>query len=275
MYKKILFIITICLSMGFIPFSFTEASGAIHMTTVYTSTNPSEVRQAVTNYTFSSNPDDPSAPDQETVSESSYGTEENAEGASTQAIFGDDDRVVITNNKGFPNRCIAYLRAYYIDGHVARGTAFIVGKNKAFTAAHCVYMPEHGGMAYNVRIWPGYNDNKSPKAPYGSYDADYFLTWSPWTDNRNRDYDYAVISLKQQVGAKIGHFGLRARPKKTFIGTNIYVAGYPADLSTKKLCYRALGQITNSSTRLLAYNADMMKGESGGPVYRKDCSYPH
>lgn len=103
------------------------------------------------------------------------------ETASTFSIIGSDDRVNVNNSKAYPNACTGQILITWRNGSQSYGTAFIVGKNKALTAGHCIYDASKGGFARSIRMWPGRSltSTQSLYNPFGYADAANLLHMIP------------------------------------------------------------------------------------------------
>lgn len=86
--------------------------------------------------------------------------------ASTFKLIGDDERVRINNTSVFPYSTVAYMNITFPNGSVQAGTAFMIYKNVALTAGHCLYNSSKGGWATSVTIYPGKNGPNNN--PFGS-----------------------------------------------------------------------------------------------------------
>lgn len=74
----------------------------------------------------------------------------------TQGIVGNLNWYHVKNPSVYPYSPIGCIRIDWPDNKQGWGTAFMISRYKAATAAHCLYSSEHGGWAKSIRFWPGY-----------------------------------------------------------------------------------------------------------------------
>lgn len=173
-------------------------------------------------------------------------------------VIGDDDRSELATNS-LPGRAIGRL-----DGGC---TAFMVGKNYAMTAAHCVYNPETQTLR---------TDLKTLKvAPNG--DTSFAESWisSVWIGTtqpvEERSRDWAILKLEKDIGTKTGWFGVSNQNILQNLPFTTALAGYTSDIDggekphVQTRCY--IMKIDENG-RLL-HECDTSKGSSGSPMFTK------
>ncbi len=79
------------------------------------------------------------------------------------------------------------------------------------------------------------------------------------------DDDWCIIHLDQYVGGTVGFFGL-STCDTTEIGMDIYLIGYPIDISSGSKQVKTTGTITAMNGNRVYYNAYSSDGYSGGPI---------
>jgi V8-like Glu-specific endopeptidase len=82
-----------------------------------------------------------------------------------------------------------------------------------------VYNTEFGGDNYieNGSVFPAHADNSNP---YGSSDIIGVVVYDAWTDDNDREYDWAIIELDSNMGDNVGWLGLRYQGS-SYNGTSI------------------------------------------------------
>ncbi len=187
-----------------------------------------------------------------------------------KAIFGDDDRIKVKNAKKYPYSAIGYMRVHASCGCSWTGTAFMVTKRCAMTAAHCLVCTDHGGLADAIDIYFGYRKGgyvyhakKGGRYWYGTN----FGTGSGYSSHywAYKDWDYGFIILGSKVGKKTGWFGMRYADDATLESGFYEVCGYRNGDLRKD--YTDVS-IVNSS--LFKHWADTKGGYSGCPVFDED-----
>lgn len=182
-------------------------------------------------------------------------------------IVGSDDRNVVLTVKANPYNCIAHIVATFPNSTIERhGTAVIYGDKLALTAAHCVYEPEYGGWATEVRVEVG---RLQGLTMYGTVYAERYIAKNGFIENGLVDYDYAVLELSgmpaDDNGNTCGIANLYVSAAS--IGANIMTAGYPCKTNREGIMYESTGQILDKSLTRIYHNADTEKGQSGSPVF--------
>lgn len=82
-------------------------------------------------------------------------------------------------------------------------------------------------------------------------------------------YDYGIIVLDQPLGNKTGWLNVAAKSAKELKGKNIILLGRGGDKPSRTL-WRAEGSVGKVNNLYLFHNADMVGGNSGGPVVLKN-----
>lgn len=166
---------------------------------------------------------------------------------------------------------VAYLTAYWDDGSVTRGTAFVFANNALMTSAHCVYDTAKGGWCDYVTVSPSRNENSYP---YGTHTAQTLYVCTEYMTSAISDNDYAVLVINTDVGLETGLFGWTTAVS---VGSEATITGYPKYLDSDKTIYagrkqyRDKGTVTMVKThRIGTNNIDISGGNSGGPIYSND-----
>jgi V8-like Glu-specific endopeptidase len=182
-----------------------------------------------------------------------------------EVVIADDDRVEVGNTDDYPWRCIASLRITAADGSRWIGTAWFVSPRVMLTAAHCVYIHERGGWVRQIEVIPG---RRGSERPHGSCIATEFRSVRGWTEDSDRDFDYAAILLPEDcpLGEELGWFGLEVRQDSEFADLTINLSGYPGDKPTGTQWFHS-NVVTDVDEYVVTYRADTAGGQSGAPVW--------
>ncbi len=188
-----------------------------------------------------------------------------------------DGRTIVYDTELYPWRCICKLYLEFPDqpGVFRNGTGAIIqrGDGNTFhvlTAAHCLYDPEKGGWVDSIKIVPGLSGDEQP-FHYARENILRFL--SAYNNNRERKYDFALITLDRCIGNITGAMGMWAGPAGSPNYQDILNgAGYPIDINDGTYLYRDSDYGIGAMDELLIYNIDAEEGQSGMPIYIYDPS---
>ncbi|UIE38401.1 trypsin-like serine peptidase [Leptodesmis sichuanensis] len=190
-----------------------------------------------------------------------------------ETLIGADNRVRILDSETLPWRMICSLEIRGVTGS-GIGTGWFAGPKTIITAGHCVFHPNLGGWAKEIKIAPGRygaefpfpKDTTIPR-PLASQK---FEALKGWTEDLNTDFDYAVIHLNQPIGNETGWFSIAVQDDATLKGLLVNVAGYPGDRDFGRYQYFASSKIDKVLPTRFFYEADTYGGQSGGPVWFQD-----
>lgn len=175
-----------------------------------------------------------------------------------------------TNSSTYPRSAVVYIEATYATGATYTGTGVVVGQNDILTASHVIYSAGDGGLATDVRVYPG-RDGLS--MPYGSYEAqsvNYFavdLDADGLIPQAESQYDLAMLGFDQALGNSTGWFGIDRWASSGFF----YVTGYPgiyADYTGPRMTEDYGYAYTSSTTTTWGHSSlEINSGNSGGPLW--------
>lgn len=144
-------------------------------------------------------------------------------GISPTYVIGDDEREIVQNTSIYPYKCIGRLVTLYENGEVSHSTAFLIGKNVALTAGHCLQSKDNG-KAVLIQFYPGYKNDGND-----SYCLKISNAFAPnyWTKDYNPEYDWGLIVTEEVPKDGIGWLGVRYYAHTDCIGKNVTLTGYP------------------------------------------------
>ncbi len=170
-----------------------------------------------------------------------------------ESVIGPDSRVRIHNTTRYPFRTV---------GRIDIGcTGTLIGTRYVLTAGHCVYNIRNDKWYSRLNFSPGQNGTQRPNGTIGWKRA---ISVKGWTKKHKRDYDYAMIVLKQDIGKRVGWMAYGW--KNPMPKYNVNINGYPADKPSRTL-WHSYCKLLIVLTRRLYYACDTYGGMSGSAVY--------
>lgn len=143
----------------------------------------------------------------------------------------------------------------------------MIASGKVLTAAHCLSNTKSGHVGEtptSVQVYFGRNGNyrfQSLTCYASSYDVN-----PEWDENRNEDYDFAVINVSTSISAKTGYFGYTTTLDENAKYT---LAGYPYDQKKYfgSYLYADDGYTETVWSDSFTHDMNCCGGISGGPIY--------
>lgn len=186
---------------------------------------------------------------------------------SPNALVGDnDERSIVLNTLKSPYSAICYIETTYPDGSVGLGTAFMIYKNLALTAGHCVKDDEAGGVTTSIKVYPAKNGSSNP---YGYTYVSEITIDANWLNGENPDEDWALLKLSSDIGNSTGWLGIAYSDDYSYFanGERVTVIGYPKPQLRDYRQYTMRDRVIRASAMRLVYAVDTEKGQSGSPVF--------
>ncbi len=189
----------------------------------------------------------------------------------------------ITNVKIAPYNRVCRIVSTNSNNKEKVGSAAIVGKRLAITAAHCVWDSSTKQVMKNWKLYPGYaysnGQATSQATPCGWDKVFYSNGWMTNTNPKNFTEDWAICILQADVGNQVGHFGAQSYGTSSeMINLPVTTFGYPGDVEYGfqdggKDQYKTGDKITKAESGAFLYNGFCVGGFSGGPIVRDSDNY--
>jgi glutamyl endopeptidase len=153
-------------------------------------------------------------------------------------------------------------------------SGFLVSRNVVLTAGHCLFMKDKlDAKTEQVSFWLNYNGGALPD--HLKFKAKKLIIPNEWRDQMANAFDLAAIVLDRPAivdGAKLSLYqeSLVAAMQGASSLQPITVVGYPGTKMGKLYFGRSDKYQLYPEQRLLLHQADLEKGQSGGPVVLGD-----
>lgn len=171
-----------------------------------------------------------------------------------RSVIGTDERVQVSPTTYWP---------WVTMGRIDLGcTGTIVGPRHVITAGHCVYNIETDTWYYNLSFSPAQDGSYYP---FGTIPWSYAITVTGWTNNHDRNYDYAMIVLAENIGYTTGYMSY-GYDNNLCSNCIVNINGYPGDKPFGTM-WHSNCPLTGLTTYRLYYECDTYHGQSGSGVY--------
>jgi V8-like Glu-specific endopeptidase len=199
--------------------------------------------------------------------------EADVKAAQLESVIGVDNRTRIFDTGMTPWRMICAIRARW-GSSIMLGTGCFIGPRTVLTAGHVVLPRKPGTRPESIEVIPGLSGEKRP---YESFFAQRISVHPYWNGPFLPRFDVAVIHLDQDVGQRVGWFGLGARQRDQLVGCWAHITGYPGEmketaapgaipLQACQLWHHA-APVERIENERIFYKADTTEGQSGAPIY--------
>jgi len=191
----------------------------------------------------------------------------------SRQVFGEDDRIQITDTRKYPFNTIGQIWSKNSKGEWSICSGTMISRSAVITAAHCLYSHDDGGWLSDYEFYPGLNgQNDAPYGGFGFVDAyilegyitnyqGYYGSVVPW--------DLAVLILDKPAGDTVGWMGYATYDPAYAFNANI--VGYPGDKPVSTMWGTACPVDPATATENnFSYLCDTYPGSSGSSVYELD-----
>ena len=188
----------------------------------------------------------------------------------TESVIGTDERIRLPDSSMtlFPYRAICKLRIRSKTGRSYIGTGWIGGPNIVYTAGHCTFMQDEGGLVSSIEVLPGYSRTRSGNRTVTA------VNWgctSEWAQRGDQALDFGCIFVRQNL-TEFGRFGFDHpyATEEQLMSLRLHIVGYPHDREGGEAQYGAARQLSRVYQQQLRYAIDTAGGQSGAPVFTSD-----
>ena len=183
------------------------------------------------------------------------------------AIIGSNDITVVDNPTATPYCSTVCLQITTNNGGTNYGSGFMIGPNALATAAHNLYSIKEKAYVKSVNVAPARSDNSKP---FGSENvsASSMIVSDSYLAGTSSE-DWAIITLKNNLGTKTGWLGLHWQSSNYSSSQLVYAYGYPSQINGADARYRmckSSGYIRSQTSKYLKGDWDLTGGFSGGPL---------
>ncbi len=187
-----------------------------------------------------------------------------------ESVIGTDERLRLpdVSMTRFPYRAICKLRIRSKTGKSYMGTGWIGGRNIVYTAGHCTFMQNEGGLVSSIEVLPGYSRTRSGNTSVSA------VNWGctrDWAERADAALDFGCIFIRQDLG-EFGRFGFDHpyATREQLMSLKLHIVGYPFDRDNGEAQYGDARQLSNVYPTQLRYAIDTAAGQSGAPVFTSD-----
>lgn len=183
------------------------------------------------------------------------------------AIIGSNDITVVDNPTATPYCSTVCLQITTNNGGTNYGSGFMIWPNALATAAHNLYSIKEKAYVKSVNVAPARSDNSKP---FGSENvsAISMIVSDSYLAGTSSE-DWAIITLKNNLGTKTGWLGLHWQSSNYSSSQLVYAYGYPSQINGADARYRmckSSGYIRSQTSKYLKGDWDLTGGFSGGPL---------
>lgn len=145
------------------------------------------------------------------------------------AIIGSNDITVVDNPTATPYCSTVCLQITTNNGGTNYGSGFMIGPNALATAAHNLYSIKEKAYVKSVNVAPARSDNSKP---FGSENvsASSMIVSDSYLAGKSSE-DWAIITLKNNLGTKTGWLGLHWQSSNYSSSQLVYAYGYPSQIN--------------------------------------------
>lgn len=185
-------------------------------------------------------------------------------------IPGVDGRERIENTIDWPNLLHGQLTMKYSDGEYG-GSGVLIGPHHLLTAAHNVYDVDKKEWARSISVRLGLNE---AVAPFGEIKVAKAYTFDQWVQNKDSNYDMALITLSNSIGYKTGWAGVVSLEDESLVKKNVTITGYPGDMGFNKMM-KMSHRLKVVDPERFYYDIDTYGGQSGSGIWIQKFASPY
>ncbi len=177
----------------------------------------------------------------------------------------EDRRTLIPTPSNLPWKSVGKLEIDFPNGKTYVGTGTLISPDLVLTAGHCLYQDSKGGLAKEIRFFPGGKEDSFVISKK-------ILPAYTWMDEETPSWDFGVFSLTERIGEESDNYlePSVANSSRFFdhrdselLDHRIQVTGYPGE---KQGMWTMTGDVYYMDNELIYYQIDTTPGQSGSPI---------
>ena len=153
---------------------------------------------------------------------------------------------------------------YEKNGSTHSCTGALIGPRHVLTSGHCVHEGGSSGRWFTgFKFTPAQNGSYKP---YGSIGYRRAIAPKGHTRDDNRDYDYGMVILDEDIGYKVGYLGFGVhKSSENWLNTVAYPGSKPYGTMWRANC-----SVDYTTENRIFHECEVSGGSSGSPYYRYD-----
>jgi len=177
-------------------------------------------------------------------------------------VQGQDGRTQVHNTTE-PPYCIHAQLTVKLQNETYGGSGTLVGPHHLLTCAHNIYKFKQRMWASEITVYPALNGKQ---VPFGQIKVTRVYTFTQYTQNKDSQYDLALLILEKSIGKYTGWAGLLSAPDRDLTNKEVQIHGYPGDKNFTEM-WGMKHTIQQIQPEKFEYLIDTNGGQSGSAIW--------